>query len=139
MNTTTRLMLTDEDARSSFQNYFGKWASKAERRLKDVVRAFCKEYEPYSWQFFKLSNKSFYLAPGGEETILVSIPAHSFKSYLSQDVVGLISSLLTLAYITHISFLTSPYESQTFALLYDRLLDYVEDHQESQTILKIVS
>lgn len=86
------------------------------------------------WDFFKLSNGSFYMAPVADERFLMSCPNY-YRGELSGDALGIVSSLCTYSLL---SFGGEMPFARTCARHFHLLREYAGEHPEAPEIFRAI-
>lgn len=90
--------LVDEENRMDFlPTVFGpRFMLRGETLVYSWMGKLCSGYAGAYWNFFKLSNGGFYLAPAKENKLAVSISSNSFEGEFSADAAGILATLFAL-------------------------------------------
>ena len=91
------------------------------------------EYQGGYWQFYTLGNGSFYMAPDGDVFPVTS--ENGYTGEMSGDALGLCACLYAFS---HLSFSDREELAKLCGDHYRLLYDYVFDHPESATILRLI-
>ena len=89
------------------------------------------DYTGGYWDFYKLSNSGFYMAPSGDTPYPICCD-NGFEGQLSPDALGITACLYAYS---HLSFSDDNGLAQTCAQLYHLLREYMMDHPEAPAIL----
>lgn len=96
-----------------------------------ITESMSREYKGGYWQFYKLSNGGFYMAPDSEAYHPVACQ-NGYEGILSADAVGITACLYAFS---HLSFLDNPTLAETSAEQYHLLRDYMLEQTEAEGIL----
>jgi hypothetical protein len=95
-----------------------------ENAIYDAMQTICGSYHGAYWDFYKLSNGGFYMAPRLEQTFKLSCPNY-FEAEVSANTAGVIAT--AMAY-SELSFLKG---GACFAHAYSLLNDFIFQHKEA--------
>lgn len=84
------------------------------------------------WNYYKLSNGGFYMAPKRDELLHITWPHSDFDGVLTSDASGIAATLFTLKFI-----LAEFRDAHVEAMLL-KLEDFARGHAESQKILRAI-
>jgi len=103
--------------------------------VEPIVYAFTesmsREYKGGYWEFYKLSNGGFYMAPDSGSYFPVACQ-NGYEGVLSADALGITACLYAYS---HLSFLDNPVLAETCAEQYHLLRDYMLEQTEAEGIL----
>jgi hypothetical protein len=89
------------------------------------------EYKGGYWEFYKLSNGGFYMAPDSEKPFSVSCQNY-YTGTLSGDALGIVACLYAYS---HLSFSRNEKIGRMYARHYHLLREYMLEHPEVAEIL----
>ena len=95
MSPITANKVSNKNRFTMLPQYFGRFAMRAENYTYDALRNMCPTYQGGYWEFFELSDKGFYMAPEGHETMLIEVLGNGFSGEVSADAAGIIATLCT--------------------------------------------
>ncbi|MGC0987090.1 antirestriction protein [Pantoea agglomerans] len=87
-------------------------------------------YDGGVWEFYRLSNGGFFMAPAGRESYRVSVAGNYFDDELSGNAAGIVATLFALNQMTH----TNHPHTQKCYDLYWLLRDYASQLPETNMI-----
>lgn len=90
----TATRVSDFRRLSVLPHYFGQHMIAVESAIFDALREICKAYHGGHWEFYELSNGSFFMAPSSSETFQVTCAGNWFQGELSAEATGIVASLL---------------------------------------------
>lgn len=132
MTDITRTLIATPDRVPTTAKLFGyEFSQRIEPFVYTVAREMAPAYNGGYWEFFRLSNGGFYMAPDIEGNFQASCATNFFRGELSADALG-ISCCLT-AY-SNLSFGQPEYFARTCAEQFYLLRDYAGYHQEAAAI-----
>jgi len=103
--------------------------------VEPIIYAFTesmsREYKGGYWEFYKLSNGGFYMAPDSGSYFPVACQ-NGYEGVLSADALGITACLYAYS---HLSFLDNPVLAETCAEQYHLLRDYMLEQTEAEAIL----
>jgi len=106
---------------------FGARCVVVESAIFNTLRMLCSRYDGGFWNFYRLSNGGFYMAPDIASPLVLLCPNH-YEVTLSADSAGIVAC--TYAY-SHLSFLPG---GEACAHAYRKLSAYVADHADYPAI-----
>ena len=92
------------------------------------------EYNGAYWEFYRLSNGGFYMAPISDKHYQVSCD-NGYEGSLSADALGITATLYAYS---HLSFNSNAAFAEICANHYHWLREYMLEHQEASSILKAI-
>ena len=107
--------------------YFKEKFCLGETLIYSFMDKLFEEYSGGYWEFFKLSNGGFYMAPTGYEKITCNAD-NGFCGEMSGNAAGIVVTLYTLNVIANKT------KQDHFIEMYYRLIDYISVHEESGKI-----
>lgn len=129
--------LVAEDERMDFlPAFFGKrLMMRGEALVYAWMGSLCDDYIGGMWDFFKLSNGGFYMAPQIQERLKIQVVGNWFDGEVSADAAGIIATLFALGQICAESDDEGEGEAaKRFYQLHRRLLAYAAEHPEAAQI-----
>ena len=96
-----------------------------------VTEGMSREYKGGYWEFYRLSNGGFYMAPDSVAYYPV-VCQNGHEGILSADALGITACLYAYS---HLSFLDNPNLSEMCAQQYHLLRDYMLEQTEAEGIL----
>ncbi|MDO3386026.1 antirestriction protein [Gilvimarinus sp. SDUM040013] len=124
-----------EERIDTLPSFFPSCYLEFELMVFDVARTISKTYQGASgyWQFYRLSNGGFYMAPHCDGEFEVTIPfGNGFRGSLSADAFGVAVTLYAYCFIAE------KFPDADLADHYARLYDYMSDHKEAGTIWQAI-
>ena len=130
--TITRERLDDGERTSVTAGLFGiHFPLLIEPLVYALTEEMSREYRGGYWEFYRLSNGGFYMAPDSEKYYPVSCQ-NGYEGILSADALGI--TVCLYAY-SHLSFLNRPGLAETCAEQYHLLREYMLEQPEAEGIL----
>jgi hypothetical protein len=131
----TAHLVPQEDRLAYIEKTFGIHFTLAiEAATYLLTEKMAKDYHGGFWNFYRLSNSGFYMAPDGEEIYSVS-SANYFQGELSSDALGIVSCLTAYS---HLSFSKNEELGRLCAQQYYLLREYMYAHPEVAVILRAI-
>ncbi len=127
--------LVSEDARLDFlPNFFGpRRMMRGESLVYDWLGTLSKDYRGGYWNFYKLSNGGFYMAPERSDKLRLIVEGNWFDDELSPDAAGIVATLFAL------SQLANEFQDERLIDLFYLLREYVaEGHPEGGLIFQAI-
>lgn len=84
------------------------------------------------WNYYKLSNGGFYMAPEKAELLRIQWPGNGFDDMLTSDASGVVATLFTLNFMLH------EFRAKHLETMYWKLEDFARGHPESQKIRRAI-
>lgn len=119
-NATERLQCLPEDA--------GREHVVLEHTVYDMLSMMSEDYDGGFWEYFRLSNGGFYMAPNTTKSFRLLGPNNGFKGEVCANTAGIIAS--AMAY-SHLSF---RHLGECFARAYELLSCFIFMHCDAGTI-----
>lgn len=133
MTTKIQAVVVSENQRLSFlPKYFGNHMFAAEQGIYNTLSKLCASYHGAYWNYYKLSNGGFYLAPSLDKNLDMVVDSNGYSGTLSADAAGVIVSLYV---INHLCWLE---ESEPLINRYYLLRDYAAEHTEADEIFSAI-
>jgi len=131
-NTIKRQIITDDQRINHTADIFGvRFPLQIEPSIYQITESIAKEYDGGYWQFYKLGNGAFYMAPAIDTQFQVCCQ-NGFEGVLSADALGITACLYVYSYQ---SFSNQESFAQSCAQQYHWLREYMLDHPEANAIL----
>lgn len=112
--------------------YLGREFVRGEMLVYSHLSAMCPEYLGGVWDFFELSNGSFYMAPAYRQPFDLHVDGNGFAGRVSADAAGLIACLFAFNQLTWTA------HDDRYIDLYYRLREFALGHAEAATILRAI-
>lgn len=130
--TITRERLDDGDRVTFTAGLFGiHFPLLIEPLVYALTESMSPEYRGGYWEFYRLSNGGFYMAPATEKYYPVACQ-NGYEGILSADALGI--TVCLYAY-SHLSFSDNPALAETCAEQYHLLREYMLEQNEAEGIL----
>ena len=130
--TITRQRLNDSERIAFTAQLFGvHFPLLVEPFVYGVTEEMSREYKGGYWEFYRLSNGGFYMAPDSGSYFPVACQ-NGYEGVLSADALGITACLYAYS---HLSFLGNPTLAETCAEQYHLLRDYMLEQTEAEGIL----
>lgn len=130
--TITRERLVDNQRTSITAGLFGvHFPLLVEPLVYALTESMSREYRGGYWQFYRLSNGGFYMAPDSERYFPVACQ-NGYEGILSADALGITACLYAYS---HLSFLDNPTLAEACAEQYHLLREYMLEQTEAEGIL----
>jgi len=130
--TITRTEVPESRRSEHVGQLFGvQFALQLEPFIYTITGRMAPDYKGGYWEFYKLSNGGFYMAPGTDKTFTVSCD-NFYRGKLSADALGIVACLYAYS---HLSFGRSEKIGRMYARHYHLLRQYMCEHPEVAEIL----
>ena len=126
-----RVGVRQEERMGVLPAVFGRHCLEFEMSVYGWMDTLCADYKGGYWEFYRLSNGGFYMAPGGVGRLTLVCFGNGFEG-LSFDAAGIVASLF--AY----NGLACRYEREQDVEGYFRLRDYAFGHEEAGLIFRAI-
>lgn len=103
-----------------------------ENYVYNSMEKLSKDYRGGYWNFYKLSNGGFYMAPHMSTKLNVTVHGNYYEGVVSADAAGIIATLSALCALCH------QFPCDRYIDLYDSLRDYISFHPESSEIYRAI-
>jgi hypothetical protein len=131
LNLVTRELVPEARRMAVTGKYFGlHFPLQIEPMIYGITERMAQEYSGGYWNFYLLSNGSFYMAPAGDDVFHVTCD-NMFEGDLSADALGITACLYAYS---HLSFSDGRF-ARVCACHYHRLREYMMEHPEVRAIL----
>lgn len=90
------------------------------------------DYTGGGWNFYKLDNGGFYMAPSEEKAWRIAVGGNGYEGTVSDDAAGIIATLFMLGQIV------GELQTEAMAEAYYALLDFATEHAEQAAILNAI-
>jgi hypothetical protein len=110
------------------------WALAGKFSVYDWMARVCPAYRGDFWNYYRLSNGGFYMAPGvvGGAKLRVVVYTNAFDGDLSHDAAGI---LVTLLSVNHLAGIGPDRGPEHLYDAFDKLREFALDHAESSLIM----
>ena len=137
LNPKPRLVATfihDGDQRlQAMEDFFSNRAAEFQTIVYTFMDAFTEGvYDGGLWDFCKISNNGFYMTLRSEKQFKIDINTNGFSGTMSADAASIICNLFALCY------LIQKYNSEKLMDLYDHLVAFAYEHNESHLIVMAI-
>jgi hypothetical protein len=133
METNVTRELVPESQRSDHvgQLFGVHFPMQLEPVIYDITSSMATEYKGGYWDFYKLTNGGFYMAPDTEKPFSVSCQNY-YTGTLSGDALGIVACLYAYS---HLSFSRNEKIARMYARHYHLLREFMMEHPEVAEIL----
>lgn len=124
-----RLVTDDSERMRCLPDVAGEQCVLLEHTIYDMLRMMCAHHDGGLWDFFKLSNGGFYMAPEAMGEYRLVGPGNGFEGGVSAKHFGLIAT--AMAY-SHLSFRQT---GSCFSRAYVQLSEFIHQQDDRTTVL----
>jgi len=129
----TAIQVQDEDRLNFLPDVFGDLLMlRGEALVYGWLRQLCAEYSGGFWQFYRLSNGGFYLAPERTDRLRLTVAGNYFDGVMSADAAGIVATLFALGQ------LAGETREERFIDAYHQLRAYACGHDEAASIFAAI-
>ena len=132
LNSIERHIIPDDARLDALPEFFGRRAFIFESKVYDWMEFLSADYRGGYWEFYRLSNNGFYMAPKTEKTFHMVNPGNYFDGELSADAAGISACCFTFS---HLAF---EHPDSVFAERFHQLRDFAVSHSESAKIFQLI-
>ena len=125
-------LASNKDRNTFLSKYLGASINRGTQLIYEWMGKLSKDYDGSEWDFYHLSNGSFYIAPNYLKSYNIKSYSTNFNGVLSADAAGILATLFALKQL-----LMENLDTKTINLYHD-LKDFVYDHPEIDLILKAI-
>jgi hypothetical protein len=127
-------LVAESDRLAAMANVFGSHAVVFESLTFNALKRLAgeKQYTGGYWNFYRLSNGGFYMAPSHDKVFHLSNAENYYEGTVTPDAAGIIASLFAL------NQLCARTQIEEHIELYYYLRDYVYQHSERRQIFKAI-
>lgn len=130
----TRQLVAEQERISYTATLFGlNFPMRLEPAIFNVASNLASDYNGGFWDFWKLSNGGFYMAPASDKQFSVSCE-NGFEGRISAEAFGIVCCLYAFS---HLSFGEDAF-AETCAEQYHLLREYALDHAEAGSIMRAI-
>ena len=130
----TRQQVTDDQRINMTADLLGVYFPlRLEPFVFGITSKLSDDYSGGYWHFYTLSNAGFYMAPSGYSHFQV-YSENGFEGFMSADALGITACLYAYS---HLSFGEDEF-SETCAIQYHLLREFMLDHAEARSILAAI-
>lgn len=134
MNRITRQRISTSQRISHSARLFGlSFPVRLEPAIFSIAANLASDYDGGFWEFWKLSNGGFYMAPVSDAPFSVSAD-NGYEGYMGADALGITACLYAYS---HLSFGDGNFAG-TCAEQYHWLREFALDHAEAGSILRAI-
>lgn len=130
----TKELISESLRLKALPYYFRQGMPLVEPTILDLMRKHCQTYNGAYWDFYKLSNGGFFMAPCGPATYALSNADNYADVELSAEAAGLAIALLAYS---HLSFVSSP-ASHIFSSQFHWVREFALNHPEAEAIFRFI-
>lgn len=123
--------VADEQRIKVMPTLFGVRYAQVEQTIYRMMDKLCSAYQGGYWEFYTLSNSSFYMAPRLPEKLHIYWDDNGFSGVMSADAAGIVACLFAYSALSF-------HNCEECADMYHRLLDYAELHPEADLIFSAI-
>lgn len=128
-----RSELVVEEQRMTFLPcYFGQRYLHGEGYVLEWARRLCKTYRGGHWQFFRLSNGGFYLAPEIAAPVSACWHLNSYEGEMGVEAFGIVVTLFALCHMAE------TFGCERHVEHYHLLREFAEQHPERREIFRAI-
>ena len=103
-----------------------------ESYVYDWMTVLSTDYKGGYWNFYRLSNGGFFMAPASPKTLNVKWPGNYFNADMSAEAAGIVATLFAINQLCHETHI------EEFADKYYQLIAFAREHEESVLITQII-
>lgn len=128
----TANLLPEESRMGFLPPFFGQAMMIGEGLVYCWMRNLSEDYQGGYWDYFKLSNGGFYMAPRTSKKFRVLVAGNYFEGELSADAAGIVATLYALCELANRT------ASDRIVDLYHLLRDYASEHPDAGQIFAAI-
>ncbi|OOG28854.1 hypothetical protein B1C78_00530 [Thioalkalivibrio denitrificans] len=128
----TAVQVPGDERIGTMPSVFGKHMIVAEAMVYDMMGRLCDTYHGAYWQFFRLSNGGFYMAPEHDGNMKISWPMNGYEGEMSPDAAGIVACLFAF------SLMAERTTDERFIDLFHALREFAAGHPECRKILAAI-
>ena len=126
--------VNDQERVDFLIHLLGCWANEFEQSIYNWLAELCPEYKGGYWEFYKLDNGGFFMAPLITAKLPILVSGNGYSGRLASVPCGIVTTLFTLG-----SFAFDYHEiTDLFSVKYHQLLDYAEQLPEASEIFSAI-
>lgn len=128
----SKMKVEEGQMTEAITSYFGFKAHIIEFNTYAMLDMLSPDYHGGSWNFYKLSNDGFYMAPSKKKPYRIRCNGNEYDGTMTSDAAGITACLFALS---HLSF--EP-RFKFLAEFYEKLYEFACEHEESEAILAAI-
>lgn len=128
----TANLLPEESRMGFLPAFFGQAMMIGEGLVCCWMHNLSEDYQGGYWDYFKLSNGGFYMAPRTSKKFRVLVAGNYFEGELSADAAGIVATLYALCELANRT------ASDRIVDLYHLLRDYASEHPDAGQIFAAI-
>lgn len=128
----SKVKVEEDQMTEAIASYFGFKAHVVEINTYAMLDMLSPDYHGGSWNFYKLSNDGFYMAPSEKKSYRIRCNGNEYDGTMTSDAAGITACLFALS---HLSF--EP-RFNFLAEFYEKLYEFACEHEESEAILAAI-
>lgn len=132
-NITRQRIATNQRISHTARLFGHQFPMRLEPTIFNIAGNLASEYDGGFWEFYKLSNGGFYMAPASEEQFSVSAD-NGYEGSMSGDALGIVACLYTYS---HLSFGDGAL-AEICGAKYHLLREFALDHAEAGSIMQAI-
>lgn len=137
-STPAATRLTDEERLSALEKYFPRLGLRAELTIFSFMDKMCEAYKGGFWEYFKLSNGGFFMAPRmPQDKLTIQWDGNDYEGEMSPEAAGICATMMA---ISHLSFAvpTGSEIGETLAQRAADLWEFINEHPEGASIFAML-
>lgn len=136
----TKQLISDHLRLSFYPWLFNKYFMQAQGNVYRRMALYCKDYCGGYWDFYRVGERSGYVALQSEETFTLEIPTNGFCGEVSADAAGIIVTLFEMCHCFNRAYSEeNDAVCDYFRDAMDTLKYYAEQHPESRLIFAAIN
>lgn len=132
MTKITSFLVSPSKRAGFMPEMFGRSHMIAENLIYTTMEKFFRTYDGGFWNFYKLSNGGFYMAPETDTAMPIFIATNDFDGELSADAAGIVVTLYVLNYFC------CKTENEELIDKYYHLRNFALEHKEARLIFAAI-
>lgn len=126
-------IISQEDRMDFLPSFFGfNLMLVGESMVYSWMERLSKDYKGGYWNFYRLSNGGFYMAPNYTEEMSIEVVGNYVETVVSPDAAGIIATAFALGQMS------TMYSDERLIDLYHLLRSYIHEHSESSAIFQAI-
>ncbi|MEB2558809.1 antirestriction protein [Burkholderia cenocepacia] len=125
-------LVVEEQRMHFLPHYFGARYLHGEAYVFDWARRLCSTYNGGHWQFFRVSNGAFYLAPEIAAPVSVRWNLNSYEGSMGVEAFGIVVTLFALCHMAE------TFGDEAYVERYHLLRDFAATHPEYREIFRAI-
>lgn len=129
----TAVAVPERERMDFLPSLFATQCVAVEHAIYRMMDRLSVDYKGGDWEFYRLSNGGFYMAPRVDAPFRIFVEGNGFDDEMGADAAGIVATLMTLS---HLSF--DPRAHDNIAECFHALRSFMDGHPEASSIYSAI-